>query len=407
MVISLDMIQTLALAVVVLLCGQLLCTKVSILARFCIPAPVVGGLIFSLLALWGHQSGSFSFDMNMVLKDFFMMLFFTTIGFTASIQVLKKGGLQVFIFLACAVVLVALQNVVGVALAKVFSLNPLIGLATGSTPMTGGHGTSAAFAPLFEELGAHGAYAVAIASATFGLIMGSMIGGPVARTLITRNHLLSKAPNDPAALEHLVEEEEEAANAAHPKVVLQQGDILVGFYLIAIAMGIGSFFSFLIQKTGLTMPAYIGAMFAAAIIRNIGDYSGGKFSVCMDEIGTLGDLFLSLFLAMALMSLKLWELAELAGPMMVMLLAQTLLTGCFAFFITFRLMGKDYDAAVMAAGHCGFGMGATPNAMANMKAVTNRFGPSVKAFFIVPIVGSLFIDFFNASIITMFMNMFK
>lgn len=405
MVITLDMIQTLALAVIVLLFGQFLCNRISILKRFCIPSPVVGGLLFSLLALWGQQSGLFSFKLDTTLQRFFMMLFFTTIGFTASLQILKRGGLQVFIFLFGAVVLVTLQNAVGVSLAKMFGLNPLLGLATGSVPMTGGHGTAAAFGPILEELGAVGANTVAIASATFGLVMGSMIGGPIARTIISKNKLATA--HDEGGQDTKETEENEAANALHPVMTLKPNDILVGFYLISIALGIGSIFSFLFEKAGLTFPAYIGSMFAAAIIRNIADYSGGKLTVCMDEIGTLGDLFLSIFLAMALMSLRLWELAGLAGPMVVMLLGQTVLTGAFAFFITFRIMGKDYDAAVMTAGHCGFGMGATPNAMANMKAVTNRYGPSVKAFFIVPIIGSLFIDFFNASIITLFMNIFK
>lgn len=405
MVITVDMIQTLALAVIVLLFGQFLCNRIPILKHFCIPSPVVGGLIFSILALVGHQTEAFSFKLDTTLQSFFMMLFFTTIGFTASLQILKKGGIQVFIFLFGAIILLTLQDILGISLAKMFGLHPLIGLATGSVPMTGGHGTAAAFGPILEELGAVGANTVAIASATFGLVMGSMIGGPIARTIINKSKLA--VAHDEGGQDTKEVEENEAANALHPVMTLKPNDILVGFYLISIALGIGSIFSMLFQKAGLTFPAYIGSMFAAAIIRNIADYSGGKWSVCMDEIGTLGDLFLSIFLAMALMSLRLWELADLAGPLTVIMIGQTILTGGFAFFITFRLMGKDYDAAVMTAGHCGFGMGATPNAMANMKAVTNRYGPSIKAFFIVPIIGSLFIDFFNATIITMFMNIFS
>ena len=406
MVITLNMIQTLAVAVVVLLCGQWLCKKIEILSRFCIPSPVVGGFIFSLIALFGHETEMFFFKMDVTLQSFFMMLFFTTIGFTASIKVLKKGGLQVFIFLTAAVVLVTLQNVVGVSLAKAFGLNPLLGLATGSVPMTGGHGTSAAFAPLFEDLGAKGAVAVALASATFGLIMGSMIGGPIAQMQIRKFNLLDKKTDNSEAEALLnASDPDKPANPSNP--TLHHNNILLGFYLISIAMGLGSIVSMGFAKLGLTFPAYIGSMFIAAIMRNIGDSPNNNLHICMEEIGTLGDLFLSLFLAMALMSLKLWELADLAGPMVVMLLAQTALMASFAIFITFKVMGKDYDAAVMTAGHCGFGMGATPNAMANMKAVTNRFGPSVKAFFIIPIVGSLFIDFFNATVITMFMNFFK
>jgi len=272
-------------------------------------------------------------------------------------------------------------------------------------PMTGGHGTSAAFAPVFEQMGAFGANAVALASATFGLVMGSMIGGPIAHHLITKNHLKSKDLGEATLDCEDSSNDEDSCKVHYPP--LEQKMVLQGFYAVAIAIGLGTLFSMLFQKTGLTFPGYIGAMFAAAIIRNISDYSNGKLPLCMNSIGTLGNLFLSMFLAMALMSLKLWELADLAIPMIVMLLAQTALMAFYAVFVTFRVMGKDFDAAVMTAGHCGFGMGATPNAMANMQAVTNKYGPSIKAFFIIPIVGSLFIDFFNASVITLFMNMFK
>ncbi|MBB6215936.1 ESS family glutamate:Na+ symporter [Anaerosolibacter carboniphilus] len=398
MTLQLDMIQTIALAVVVLFLGQTLRKRISFLEKYCIPAPVIGGLIFACLALVLKQTGIMSFEMDTTLQKVLMTAFFTTVGFTASFRLLKKGGIQVFIFLGLAVVLVVLQNIVGVSLAKVFNLNPLIGLATGSVPMTGGHGTSGAFAPIFEKAGAAGATTVAMAAATFGLIMGSMIGGPLGKRLIEKNGLTQKKAQHTSTSNGVsAEDTTKALNGNHFATAASQ---------IILAMGLGTIISLILQSTGLTFPPYIGGMFAAAIMRNLSD-STGSFKVCMDEIDILGNTALSLFLSMALMGLKLWELAELAIPMIVMLVAQTALMGLFAYFITFNLMGKDYEAAVLASGHCGFGMGATPNAIANMETISGKFGPAPAAFFILPLVGSLFIDFFNAGVITTFMNFFK
>jgi len=399
MVFNLDVVQTLALAVLVLLLGQGIKKKVDFLERFCIPAPVIGGLIFAIFILVFKQTDVLTLEMDMTLKTLFMTAFFTTVGFTASFKLLKKGGLQVVVFLLLATVLVILQNVVGVSLAKVFKINPLIGLSTGSVPMTGGHGTSGAFAPLFEKAGAVGATTVAMASATFGLIMGSMIGGPLGKRLIEKNNLLdSKDKKDNIAL----------AEAAIAEVStfkgLNSASFMAGASQIILAMGLGTILSMLLQKTGMTFPPYIGAMFAAAIIRNVSDFTG-IYKVYGEEIDIIGNSSLSIFLAMALMGLKLWQLADLAGPLIVMLLAQAVLMGLFAYFVTYNVMGRDYEAAVMACGHCGFGMGATPNAMANMDALSSKFGPAPRAFFILPLIGSLFIDFFNAGIITFFMNL--
>lgn len=399
MLLKLDMIQTIALAVVVLFLGQTLRKRVSFLEKYCIPAPVIGGLIFAILALALKQTGVLTFEMDTTLQKVLMTAFFTTVGFTASLKLLKKGGIQVFVFLGLAVVLVVLQNIVGVSLAKVFQLNPLIGLATGSVPMTGGHGTSGAFAPLFENAGATGATTVAMAAATFGLIMGSMIGGPIGKRLIEKNNLVRKNASAAGA-------GEVAATLEESIKALIPNNFATAASQIILAMGIGTVLSILLQKTGLTFPPYIGAMFAAAIMRNISDLSG-SFKVPSEEIDLLGNIALSLFLSMALMGLKLWELADLAVPMLVMLVAQTVLMGLFAYFVTFNIMGKDYEAAVLASGHCGFGMGATPNAIANMETISGKFGPAPTAFFILPLIGSLFIDFFNAGVITTFMNFFK
>lgn len=399
MILKLDIIQTIALAAVVLFLGQTLRKKVNFLEKYCIPAPVVGGLIFATLSLVIRQTGIMTFEMDTTLQSVFMTAFFTTVGFTASFRLLKKGGVKVLIFLGVAVVLVVLQNIVGVSLAKAFNLNPLIGLATGSVPMTGGHGTSGAFAPLFEEAGATGAITVAMAAATFGLIMGSMIGGPIAKRLIEKHDLWQKHSPSKAEVQAAVTLEEKAKE-------LVPGNFASAASQIILAMGLGTIISAFLQSLGMTFPSYIGAMFAAAIMRNISD-STKSYNVFMDEIDVIGNVSLSLYLSMALMGLKLWELAELAVPLVVMLLAQTILMALFAYFVTFNLMGRDYEAAVVTSGHCGFGMGATPNAMANMEAIAGKYGAAPAAFFILPLVGSLFIDFFNAGIITLFMNLFS
>ncbi|WZL74587.1 sodium/glutamate symporter [Clostridiaceae bacterium 35-E11] len=401
MVLQLDMVQTIALAVLVLILGQVIRKKIDFLTRFCIPAPVIGGLIFAILALIFKQTNILEFQMDATLQKLLMTAFFTTVGFTASLKLLKKGGLQVFIFLILAVALVTLQNIVGVSLAKVFNLNALIGLSTGSVPMTGGHGTSGAFAPLFEQSGAVGATTVAMAAATFGLITGSMLGGPIAKKLIEKHNLLDRSKKDSSL--NMSKESTTAETNTFSKLIPENFSLAA--IQIILAMGLGTILSSLLEKTGMTFPPYIGAMFAAAIMRNISDVTN-SYKIAEEEINILGNISLSLFLSMALMGLQLWQLADLAVPMLIMLIAQTVLMAAFAYFVTFNVMGRDYQAAVLAGGHCGFGMGATPNAIANMEAISSNYGPAPAAFFIIPLVGSLFIDFFNAGIITTFMNFF-
>ncbi|MBZ9621933.1 sodium/glutamate symporter [Clostridium sp. FP2] len=400
MAFKLDMIQAVALAVVVLFIGQKIKNKLEVLDKYCIPAPVIGGLIFAIITLILKLSNILIFDMDITLQKVFMTAFFTTIGYTASLKLLKKGGKGVFIFLGISILLCVLQDFTGVALAKMFGLNPLIGLSTASVPMVGGHGTSGAFGPVFEKAGAVGATTVAMASATFGLIMGSIIGGPLGKRLIEKNNL-----SYPMKMINSHDYKEAAVIKEKTEKQLNPDNFMGATSQIFLAMGIGTIISFLLEKTGRTFPPYIGAMFAAAILRNISD-STNLYKVYEDEIDIIGGVSLSLFLSMALMGLKLWQLADLALPLIVMLLAQTILMGCFAYFVTFNLMGRDYDAAVMASGNCGFGMGATPNAMANMGAMTAKYGHAPRAFFIVPLVGSLFIDFCNTGVITMFIDVF-
>lgn len=387
--IKFDMAQTIAFAVVLLFIGREIKKRIPVLQKFFIPAPVISGTLFSILLLIGYQTNTFTMDFNADIKNLLMMAFFTTVGFSASLKLLAKGGVGVVLFLVAATVLVVLQNVLGVSLAKVFGLNPLLGLAAGSIPLTGGHGTSGAFGPYLEGLGASGATVVAVASATYGLVAGCLIGGPIARRLMLKHNL--KASTN--------EEIDNSILKGNDNPVTE-GTLFSAVSYIGFAMGVGALLNPYIKEAGLVLPVYISCMLIAAIVRNVTDAI--KKPLPFNEIGIVGNIALSLFLSMALMSMKLWQLADLALPLVAILLAQTVLMASFAYFITFNIMGRDYDAAAMSSGHCGFGLGATPNAMANMETFCSANGFSAKAFFIIPIVGSLFIDFVNAGIITTF-----
>ncbi|CDA08092.1 sodium/glutamate symporter [Fusobacterium animalis] len=386
---QLNMAETVGFAIILLLLGRWIKKKVNFFEKFFIPAPVIGGTLFSIILLIGHQTETFTFTFNDDIKNLLMIAFFTTVGFSASLKILKKGGVGVALFLLAAVILVIIQDIVGPVLAKALGINPLLGLAAGSIPLTGGHGTSGAFGPYLEDLGATGATVVAVASATYGLIAGCLIGGPIGRRLMIKNNLKpteNKAGVDDSILGSTTEVTEERLFSA--------------VVYIGIAMGIGATITLILGNHGIKFPAYLMGMVVAAIIRNILDFNQKQLP--FTEIGIVGNISLSLFLSMALMSMKLWQLIDLAVPLIVILLVQTLVMGLFAYFVTFNIMGRDYDAAVMSTGHCGFGLGATPNAMANMETFTTANGPSVKAFFIIPIVGSLFIDFINAGVIQAF-----
>lgn len=392
--IQLDMLQTMGLAVLFLLVGRWIREKISFFSKYCIPAPVIGGLIFAIFHLTLRQSGLGGFEFEETLKNFFMTIFFTSIGFNASFQTLKKGGLIVVKFLLVATLLAVFQNIVAVILAPVVKVPPLLALMTGSTAMTGGHGTSGGIAPHVEALGFVGAETVALASATFGLLAGSMMGGPLANRLITRFSLFDKkdSSNQGNILSDTVK-------------VLKEEHLLSAFVHILIAMGLGVYVSGWISKTGLHFPGYIGAMLVAVVMRNISD--AGLYKSPMNEISTAGNIGLNLFLAEALMTMKLWQLADLAIPMVVLLAAQCVITYLFVRFVTYYFMGHNYDSAVICAGHCGFGMGATANGMANMVSVCEKFSYSEQAFFVLPLVGALFIDFTNVAQIEAFINFLK
>lgn len=398
MVLNLTTIQTMALTVIVLYLGKTINNTFKFLKENCIPDAVTGGTLFSILTLIGHETGILSFVFEDTLRDVFMIAFFTTVGFSASIKLLKKAGLPVLMFLIAAVALAVLQNVFGVAMAKFLHINLLIGLATGSLATTGGPGTAGAFGPIIEAVGAgqaEGATMVAMATATYALIAGSIIAGPICKRLINKHNLLNK------------KNENDLFESTGGKVeMLSAKRILPSGFQVVIAMGVGSLISNFLSSLGMVLPPYIGAMFAASIMRNLSDYSG-KFEIDLDIISVIGSFTLAMFLSMTLMSFRLWELKELALPLILMLLGQTVLMGVFAYFVTFNLTGRDYDAAVMTGGHCGCGFGTTPKALANMEALTDKYLPSPKAFFVIPIVGGLFIDFFNAAIITFFINLVK
>ncbi|MCI6241378.1 MAG: sodium/glutamate symporter [Clostridium sp.] len=393
MEIQIDMYQTLALSVVVLMLGQFLKQKINFLEKFCIPSPVVGGLIFSVLTCILYSTGVVEFTFDDTLREVCMVFFFTSVGFQANLKVLKSGGKALAIFLGLVIVLIFMQNLLAVGVSHLIGLDSLVGLCTGSIPMVGGHGTAGAFGPVLEDFNVQGATTICTAAATFGLVAGSLIGGPIGKRLIEKKHLLDTIVTEDDSL--LIEEEKK--HERHSNMYA------AAVFQLILAVGLGTIISELLTKTGLTFPIYIGAMIVAAIIRNVGEYSG-KFDIYMGEINNLGGICLSLFLGIAMITLKLWQLAELALPLMILLAAQLLLIFLYTYFVVFRVMGKDYDAAVLAAGTCGFGMGATPNAMANMQVLCDRYAPSVKAYLLVPLIGSLFADFINSLVITLFIN---
>ena len=394
--ISLDMYQTLGIAVVVLLVGAWLKKKIRALNKFCVPAPVVGGLLYALIMFVLYLYGIVEIHYDETLKNVCMVFFFTSVGFQANVKVLKKGGVGLIIFLAVVVGMIFAQNGLAILIAGLLGMDPAVGLCTGSVPMVGGHGTSGAFGPILEDFGVTGATTLCTASATFGLVAGSLMGGPLGEHLIKKKNLLEKVKEeDPTVLV------EDTKKHHH-----QASMYAAATYQLAIAVGIGTIISWLLSKTGMTFPVYIGAMIIAAIMRNVGEATG-KITIHMGEINDIGGICLSIFLGIAMITLKLWQLADLALPMLILLAGQLLLMFIIARFVVFNVMGRDYDAAVLAAGTCGFGMGATPNAMANMQAVSDKYVPSVKAYILVPIVGSMFADFLNSLIITLFINIVK
>ncbi|MBC7349136.1 MAG: sodium/glutamate symporter [Candidatus Aminicenantes bacterium] len=407
---KLDLVQTVALAGLVLFLGYGLRRWIKPLDRFNIPAPVIGGLLISLVMLVFHHYQVTPVQFDTTLRDPLMIAFFTTIGFAASLSLLKVGGPQVLIFFLMATGIVIAQNTLGIVLALPFGLNPLLGVICGSVTQTGGPATALAFGPVFEQAGVSAATTAAVAAAIFGIISGGLIGGPVGTFLIEKNRLKKARVREVAAPEMEAEEVVEELLSKKPAAGTVDEErssfvLLKSVVIILVAMWAGSWVSQWFASLGLTLPAYIGAMLVAAIIRNFDDLTGW-LDLDQKVIDDIGHVALNLFLVIALMTLRLWELAGLFLPMLVILLSQVVLVALGA-TVVFRLMGKDYEAAVMSSGFCGFALGTTANAMANMKAIVERYGRAPRAFLVVPMVGAFFIDFTNALIITVFLNLFK
>ena len=393
--------HTLIAATLVLLLGRLLVKKIKFLQDFNIPEAVAGGLIAAAIIFSIYHWAGISFQFEKSLQNAFMLVFFSSIGLSADFSRLKQGGIPLVIFLVVVSVLIFIQNAVGVSLASMFGLDPKIGLITGSITLTGGHGTGAAWAETFtKQYGLPGVMEMAMASATFGLVAGGLIGGPVARRLVNNMKRGKKAYTkkvDTSADQYDGETFEEKD---HVRFITASSTIET-MALFAACLAFSSVMAANFSDLGL--PQFVWALGFGVLLRNVLT-KVFKFDMFDRAIDVFGNASLSLFLAMALMSIKLWELAGLAGPMLIILLVQTLVMILYGYFITFRVMGKDYDAAILTAGHCGFGLGATPTAVANMQSVTETFGPSHKAFLIVPLVGAFFVDLINLGAITWFVK---
>lgn len=392
---KLDLINTVAFGGAVLFVGHGLRRLFPPLARYNIPAPVAGGLVVALAVLAARARGVELVTFDTRLQASFQIAFFTTIGFGASVAMLKAGGPQVALLLLVSGALAAVQNAVGIALAAPLGMPPLFGVLNGSVTLAGGPATALAFAPVFEKAGVPGAATVGMAAATVGIVAAGLLGGPIGTILIERHRLRG-------SVEHLAASPAGAAPAAAGARGTSEA-LLKTVVAILIAMWLGTGVSAAITSIGVTLPAYIGAMLAAAIIRNLDDATGivGLSPAMIEHVGAVA---LSLFLALAMMTLRLWELAGLAIPMVVILAAQIALVAAVCFWPVFAIMGRDYESAVLDAGFCGFMLGITANAMANMEALVERYGPAPRAFLVVPMVGAFFIDFINAILITFCLN---
>lgn len=386
--IELDAITTLCLACVLYLIGQSIINHVSILRRICIPAPVIGGLLFSILVaiLDSLHIVKIKLDASFI-QDFFMLAFFTTIGLGASLKLFKIGGkVMLLYFMFCGIMAIC-QNIIGVSLAKILNIQPLLGLTAGSMSMEGGHGNAAAYGKTIQDMGIDSAVTAALAAATLGLVFGGLIGGPVVKYLIKRYNLTPEHRDESYKNYGEVEYNQSLHNKFKPtQIFFIQFTILV--FCMALGTYIGDTFT---HMTGVNIPMYVGSMFVAVIIRNVSEFAGLNI-VDLKINDQIGDISLGIFLSLALMSIQLTEIYSLAIPLIIIVLIQVVFMVLFSIFVLFRGLGKDYDAAVMVGGFIGHGLGATPNAMANLDVITKKYGNSPKAYLVVPIVGAFLID---------------
>ena len=408
---KLDLIHTLAMAGLVIFLGYGIRRIVKPLARYNVPAPVIGGLLFSVVILIAQQNEVDLFQFDTTLQTPLMIAFFTTIGFGASLALLKTGGPQVIKFFIIATIFAVVQNLLGVLLSYPLGVHPLFGVMTGSVTLTGGPATGLAFAPLFEQAGVQAAASVAIAAALVGITSGGLLGGPIGTYLIEKYKLKSARLHQPDPVlatdggknENQIPDDTLSSTSGESRGSYV---ILKSCVAILIAMWVGSWVSQWFASLGITLPAYIGAMLIAAVIRNLDDTTG-LLKLPLRTMDDIGSVVLSLFIAMALMTLKLWKLADLALPLIVILFFQIVLIAISCLWLIFRWTGRDYDSAVISSGFCGFMLGTTANAMANMEALVEKYGAAPRAYMVVPLVGAFFIDFTNALIITAFLNFFR
>jgi ESS family glutamate:Na+ symporter len=394
---SLDLIQTLAVGAVALFLGMTILRRVPLLRRYNIPAAVVGGLVVAVIIFVSRELNWVGVQFDTTLQAPLMTAFFTAIGLSASVSLLRTGSRQALVFLALAAFLAVVQSLIGIATAVAFGQSPLLGVLMGPAALAGGPATALAFAPQFAAVGVESAETVAIAAAMAGIVLGGLVGGPVATRLLERNNLRASpqvvAPDEAQPIESQATSEES-------DVV----DVLKGITVLLVAMGIGAWLGGVMKAAGLTLPGYVGAMIIGALIRNVDDFTGWlKIPQRITE--RAGVVCLTLFLAVALMNLRLWELTSIALPLLVNLFVQVIVIALFCWFVVYKVMGRDYDAAVMSGGFAGFMLGTTANAMAVMRTIVERFGPSPRAFLVAPIVGAFFIDFTNALVITTFLNL--
>jgi len=415
-VIDLDLVQTLAFGGVALLLGYGLRRAIPVLGRYNLPPPVLGGLLIAAAILIARSIGKeMPIRFDTTLQAPLMIAFFTTIGFGASLALLRRGGPQLVVFLALAAAFAIAQNLLGMLVSAVFGLHPLFGVLAGSVTLTGGPATGLAFAPMFEQAGVPAAASIAVAVGMGGIVLGGLVGSPAATALIEKYGLrparMGRSVTTVSVTAQVDDEAIAVAAAGAPETLSAEDDIetfavLKSVVIILVAMWVGAWISAKISALGVILPAYIGAMLAAALVRNIDDFTGwiGLSHRIIDVIGAVA---LSLFLVLALMTLKLWELAALAAPLIINLVLQVVLVVLAVRWLVYRAMGRDYEAAVMSGGFIGFMLGTTANAMAVMSTLTERYGPAPRAFLVAPVVGAFFIDFANALIITAFVNLLR
>ena len=406
MTFSIDAFGTIVIAVVVLLIGRFLVNKIKFFRNYNIPEPVIGGLVAAICAYILYKFFNISATFNAEIQKALMLMFFTSIGLSASFVKLKEGGKALFVFLICVAVFVIVQNAVGMGLATLLGLDPLIGLIVGSITLTGGHGTAGAWGSILEsQHGIKGAIVLGMASATFGLIIGGIIGGPVAKFLIKKHHLAERLTHDSQSDE--TPPTTDVAPFEYPTKtrLITASNAVTTLGMFATCIFVANWMTEIGRGQWFELPTFVWALASGVVLRNIIE-NIFKIKIFDRAIDVFGNASLSLYLAMALLSLQLWLLADLAGPLIIILLVQTLVLALYAGFVTFKIMGSNYDAAVLAAGHCGFGMGATPTAIANIQAVTNSYGPSHKAFLIIPLCGAFFIDIINAVVIQTIIKFF-